>query len=250
MAACDLAIASERASFGTSGVKLGLFCATPSVPLSRNIGRKRAFEMLVTGGFIEAQRAKEWGLVNQVVDPEELEESVERLVLDISDKPAVAISMGKVGRGATLDRSCSLIDTQCLLDGLTMCGLPPIQNTALLLFAAREAPPRGVRPGRQRHVRQHHRAGHGGKEGCLVGSMIVLLWLGRSKPDPISILPDPTPTGGDRGVRGEAAAGLGPVMGGCVYVCTERKEEVVERGERERVPYVSHGDGDCEKTKK
>ncbi len=98
VAACDLAIASERAQFGTSGVKLGLFCATPSVPLSRNIGRKRAFEMLVTGDFIDAPRAKEWGLVNDVVPPDELEEAVQKLVRDIADKPWVAISMGKVRR--------------------------------------------------------------------------------------------------------------------------------------------------------
>lgn len=96
MAACDLAIASDRAQFGTSGVKLGLFCATPSVPLSRNIGRKRALEMLFTGNFVDAARAKEWGLVNHVVPHDELEEAVQKLVLDISDKPAVAISMGKV----------------------------------------------------------------------------------------------------------------------------------------------------------
>lgn len=96
VAACDLAIASDRATFGTSGVKLGLFCATPSVPLSRNVGRKRAFKMLVTGDFIDAPTALDWGLVNDVVPLDELDETVEKLVKDISDKPAVAISMGKV----------------------------------------------------------------------------------------------------------------------------------------------------------
>ncbi len=95
VAACDLAVASERAQFGTSGVKLGLFCATPSVPLSRNVSRKRAFEMLVTGEYIDAHKAQDWGLVNHVCKHEEMDDAVHRLVLDIANKPAVAISMGK-----------------------------------------------------------------------------------------------------------------------------------------------------------
>lgn len=95
VAACDLAVASSRAEFGTSGVKLGLFCATPSVPLSRNLSRKRAFEMLVTGEYINADKALDWGLVNKVCDHEKLDAEVLRLVTEIVKNPAVAIAMGK-----------------------------------------------------------------------------------------------------------------------------------------------------------
>jgi len=95
VAACDLAVASKRAQFGTSGVKLGLFCATPSVPLSRNVSRKRAFEMLVTGEYIDAEKAVDWGLVNQVCEHEKLEEEVLKFVTEIAKNPAVAITTGK-----------------------------------------------------------------------------------------------------------------------------------------------------------
>ena len=76
---CDLAVASSQARFAVSGINVGLFCSTPSVALSRNMGRKEAFEMLVTGEFIDAEEAYRRGLVNRVVDPEALDEEVERL---------------------------------------------------------------------------------------------------------------------------------------------------------------------------
>jgi enoyl-CoA hydratase/carnithine racemase len=78
-----------------SGVNLGLFCSTPSVALSRNIGRKAAFEMLVTGGFIGAQDALEKGLVNQVAEQNNIDEAVAALAQSIVQKPKVAISLGK-----------------------------------------------------------------------------------------------------------------------------------------------------------
>src|SRR5437763_2921747 len=74
VAACDLAVAAEDARFATPGVKIGLFCSTPMVPLSRAIGRKRALEMLLTGDFVDAATAREWGLVNRVVPAYRLEE--------------------------------------------------------------------------------------------------------------------------------------------------------------------------------
>lgn len=95
VAMCDLAVASSNARFAVSGVNLGLFCATPSVALSRNMGRKQAFEMLVTGDFIGADEAKQRGLVNRVVPLEALDAEVERLVASIVAKPRVAIAMGK-----------------------------------------------------------------------------------------------------------------------------------------------------------
>ena len=95
VAMCDLAVASRDAKFAESGVNLGLFCSTPSVALSRNLSRKAAFEMLVTGDFISAYEAREKGLVNRVVDAHELDAEVERLVARIAAKPRVALAMGK-----------------------------------------------------------------------------------------------------------------------------------------------------------
>ena len=95
VAMCDLAVAASDARFAVSGVNLGLFCATPSVALSRNLGRKAAFEMLVTGAFISAEVALAKGLVNRVAAPDALDAAVAALVDTIISKPAVAISLGK-----------------------------------------------------------------------------------------------------------------------------------------------------------
>ncbi len=95
VATCDLAVAASSAKFAVSGVNLGLFCSTPSVALSRNLGRKAAFEMLVTGGFINAEQALAKGLVNRVALPEALDAEVEALVASILAKPRVAVAMGK-----------------------------------------------------------------------------------------------------------------------------------------------------------
>ena len=95
VAQCDLAVASTQASFATSGIQYGLFCATPSVPLVRNIPFKQAMEMLLTGDFMDAETAQSQGLVNRVVAPEELDAEVEKLVQAIVQKPATAVRMGK-----------------------------------------------------------------------------------------------------------------------------------------------------------
>src|SRR6478609_363899 len=95
VAMCDLAVAASDARFAVSGVNLGLFCSTPGVALSRNLGRKAAFEMLVTGEFISAEQARDKGLVNRVVATEALDAEVEALVAAIVAKPRVAIAMGK-----------------------------------------------------------------------------------------------------------------------------------------------------------
>jgi enoyl-CoA hydratase/carnithine racemase len=92
---CDLAVASTDARFAVSGINVGLFCSTPSVALSRNLGRKPAFEMLVTGDFISAEEARERGLVNRVVAPEALDAEIDRLAATIAGKPAAAIAAGK-----------------------------------------------------------------------------------------------------------------------------------------------------------
>jgi enoyl-CoA hydratase/carnithine racemase len=95
VATCDLAVAAEEARFAVSGINTGLFCSSPAVPLTRNIGRKPAFEMLVTGDFIDAATALERGLVNQVVPQSELDAAIARLAAKIISKPATAIAMGK-----------------------------------------------------------------------------------------------------------------------------------------------------------
>jgi enoyl-CoA hydratase/carnithine racemase len=95
VAMCDLAVASSDARFAVSGINVGLFCSTPSVALSRNVDRKRAFEMLVTGEFIDAATARERGLVNRVVAPAGLDAEVRALADSICAKPALAIAMGK-----------------------------------------------------------------------------------------------------------------------------------------------------------
>ncbi len=130
VAQCDLAVASSAARFAVSGVKLGLFCSTPSVALSRNLSRKQAFEMLVTGDFIDAAQAQARGLVNQVVEPEALDAAVAALVESILAKPRVALAMGKALFYRQLEKgleaayadaaqtmACNMVDA-CAQDGV------------------------------------------------------------------------------------------------------------------------------------
>ena len=95
VAMCDLAIAAADARFAVSGVNVGLFCATPSVALARNVGRKAAFEMLVTGEFIDAATAAERGLINRCVPAERLDEEIGKTVAAILAKPRSVIASGK-----------------------------------------------------------------------------------------------------------------------------------------------------------
>jgi len=95
VATCDLAVASRSARFAVSGITVGLFCSTPAVALSRNVGRKAAMEMLLTGEFITAERARELGLVNRVVEETELDGEIQRLTDSIKAKPRASLAMGK-----------------------------------------------------------------------------------------------------------------------------------------------------------
>jgi enoyl-CoA hydratase/carnithine racemase len=104
VAACDLAVASDDARFGTPGVKIGLFCSTPMVPVSRAIGRKRALEMLLTGDVIDANKALEWGLVNRVVPGDQLEDEVMALVEKIIQSSPLTIGIGKEAFYAQVER--------------------------------------------------------------------------------------------------------------------------------------------------
>jgi enoyl-CoA hydratase/carnithine racemase len=103
VATCDLAIASSAAQFATPGVKIGLFCTTPMVALTRAIGRKRAMEMLLTGAFVDAPTAAEWGLVNRVVAPGELEAATRALADRIATAAGFVIGLGKAAFYAQID---------------------------------------------------------------------------------------------------------------------------------------------------
>src|SRR5207248_3821665 len=95
VATCDLAFADESASFGTPGVKIGLFCSTPMVAVSRAIGRKRALQMLLTGERIDAQTAAAWGLINAALPASELEPHVRRVAQQIVRASPQVVGIGK-----------------------------------------------------------------------------------------------------------------------------------------------------------
>ncbi len=95
VATCDLAVASEEARFGTNGINVGLFCSTPSVALSRNVDRKRSFEMLMTGDLIDPATAVDYGLINRAVPAAELDAAVNALARKIAAKTPVAVKAGK-----------------------------------------------------------------------------------------------------------------------------------------------------------
>jgi enoyl-CoA hydratase/carnithine racemase len=95
VAACDLAIAVETAQFATSGIRVGLFCSTPAVAVSRNLGRKQALELLLTGEFIDARTAVQQGLINRAVPADQLDAAVQQLVEAIANKSPHAVASGK-----------------------------------------------------------------------------------------------------------------------------------------------------------
>ena len=95
VATCDIAIASEEASFGVNGVDIGLFCSTPMVALSRNISRKKAFEMLTTGDFLDPFQAEKLGLINRVANSKDLSETSLEIAKKITSKLSLAVKIGK-----------------------------------------------------------------------------------------------------------------------------------------------------------
>ena len=105
VAACDLAVAAEGTRFATPGVKIGLFCSTPMVPVSRAVGRRRAMQMLLTGEPIDAATALDWGLLNRVVPQEELEAAVAELVQAIARSSAYTVATGKQAFYSQIDRA-------------------------------------------------------------------------------------------------------------------------------------------------
>jgi enoyl-CoA hydratase/carnithine racemase len=105
VAACDLAVAAEGTRFATPGVKIGLFCSTPMVPVSRAVGRKRAMQMLLTGEPIDAATALDWGLVNQVVPADELDDAITRLTDAIARSSSYTVALGKQAFYDQIDRA-------------------------------------------------------------------------------------------------------------------------------------------------
>jgi enoyl-CoA hydratase/carnithine racemase len=103
VATCDLAVASNQAAFATPGVKIGLFCTTPMVALSRAIGRKRALQMLLTGEMVDAVTAADWGLVNMVVPAAELAEATRKLARRIAEASPLTVALGKEAFYAQID---------------------------------------------------------------------------------------------------------------------------------------------------
>jgi enoyl-CoA hydratase/carnithine racemase len=95
VAACDLAIAAEEATFATPGVKIGLFCTTPMLALTRAVGRKRALHMLLTGDPVDARTAADWGLINQAVPSAQLESAARKLALKVAEASSLVVALGK-----------------------------------------------------------------------------------------------------------------------------------------------------------
>lgn len=118
---CDLAVASNKASFAVSGIDVGLFCSTPSVALSRNVSRKRAMQMLLTGEFIDANTACDWGLINQAVDESDLQASVLTLANRIIAKSEVAVRTGKELFYSQLERGIE--DAYALAGNAMACNM-------------------------------------------------------------------------------------------------------------------------------
>lgn len=139
VAQCDLAVAAQEARFGVNGIDVGLFCATPSVPLSRSMGVKQALEMLMTGDFIDAAEAQRRGLVNRVVEASALDDELQRLVQRLLDKPREALAMGKQLFYRQLDTG---LDAAYQLAGQTMaCNMAhPVAQEGVQAFLEKRPP--------------------------------------------------------------------------------------------------------------
>jgi enoyl-CoA hydratase/carnithine racemase len=139
VAACDLAVASEDATFATSGIRFGAFCATPAVAVSRNIPVKQALEMLLTGEFIDAHTALQRGLVNRVVPAAGLDAELAALCGSLTDKPAQALAMGKELFYRQLELG---VDAAYRAAGQTMAAnlAAPCGQEGLAAFTERRAP--------------------------------------------------------------------------------------------------------------
>jgi enoyl-CoA hydratase/carnithine racemase len=139
VAACDLAVASENATFATPGVKIGLFCSTPMVALSRAIGRKRALEMLLTGAPIDAATALSWGLVNRVVPAARIHQEAMALASSIATASRAVVGIGKSAFYAQIDLDQSAA-YRYTLDVMTANALEPDAQEGIAAFLEKRAP--------------------------------------------------------------------------------------------------------------
>lgn len=139
VAACDLAIAAADAQFATPGVKIGFFCTTPMVPLSRAVGRKKALEMLFTGEFISAQQAMECGLVNRVVPGPELESAVKGLAAHISQYSRTVIGIGKEAFYSQIEMAERLAYTYAS-EVISVNGVMPAAREGMAAFLEKRKP--------------------------------------------------------------------------------------------------------------
>ncbi len=139
VAACDLAVAAEGTRFATPGVKIGLFCSTPMVPVSRAVGRKRALQMLLTGEPIDASTALGWGLVNRVVPAEELESAVVTLVESIARSSAYTVATGKHAFYSQVDRPEDQAYEHCKVV-MTENALAPDAQEGMSAFLEKRSP--------------------------------------------------------------------------------------------------------------
>ena len=141
VAQCDLAVAVDTARFVTSGVTWGFFCSTPGVAIGRNLQRKHAMEMLLTGDPIDAQRAMEWGLVNRVVSADKLIEETENLARKIADKPPATVAAGK--RGFYQQMDMNLADAYKLAGGVISSSFAHAEGKAGMdAFIDKKPPPK------------------------------------------------------------------------------------------------------------
>ncbi len=141
VAQCDLAVASDGAKFVTSGVTWGFFCSTPGVAIGRNLQRKHAMEMLLTGDPIDARRAMEFGLVNKVVSPEQLEAETWNLAKKIAEKPPATVAAGK--RGFYQQMDLSLANAYELAGGVISASFAHAEGRAGMdAFIDKQPPPK------------------------------------------------------------------------------------------------------------
>ena len=139
VAACDLAIATEDARFATPGVKIGFFCTTPMVPLSRVVGRKKALEMLFTGEFISAQEALQFGLVNRVVPPAEIDDAVRKLADHICQFSRTVLGVGKEAFYQQIEMSERLAYAYAS-EIISVNGVMPVAREGMAAFLEKRDP--------------------------------------------------------------------------------------------------------------
>jgi enoyl-CoA hydratase/carnithine racemase len=139
VATCDLAIASDDCRFATSGVRYGLFCSTPGVAVARNVGRKNALEMLLTGRFVDASTAERWGLINRAVPLERLDAEVMALVHELAQLSRYALAIGKEGFYQQVEEKQSEA-YRLMAEAISCNAVAPDGREGMAAFAEKRAP--------------------------------------------------------------------------------------------------------------